>query len=90
MKEHFKLLGFKVVDKVIGFKGVVTSISFDLSGCIQALVCPEVNASGVPGDSRWFDTKRLKIISKIPIISPPSYDVVPGGQEYPKYESKPS
>ena len=34
---HLELLGQKVEDKVTGFRGVVTTISFDLYGCIQAV-----------------------------------------------------
>ena len=38
MQNHFELLGYKVKDSVTGFTGVVTSISFELYGCVQALV----------------------------------------------------
>lgn len=41
IKKHLNLLGHEVKDKVSDFKGVVTSISFDLYGCVQADVRPK-------------------------------------------------
>lgn len=46
VKNHLALLGLKVQDKVTGFKGVISSISFDLYGCVQAAITPSVNAEG--------------------------------------------
>ena len=43
---HMKLLGHKVEDKVTGFKGVVSSLSFDLYGCVQAVVTPAASEDG--------------------------------------------
>ena len=38
---ELKLLGLKVKDKVTGFTGIITSVSFDLYGCIQVIITPE-------------------------------------------------
>ncbi len=89
MEKHIALLGFKVRDVVTDFSGVVTSISFDISGCIQALVCPGSNKDNTPGDSRWYDTKRLEMLSKKPVMAAPTFKIVPGGQKLPSYESQP-
>lgn len=56
--DHIDLLGAKVKDKVTGFEGVVTSVSFDLYGCIQAVVTPPAGDGKNP-DGRWFDIGRL-------------------------------
>lgn len=32
--KHIDLLGLKAEDKVTGFKGVITTLSFDLYGCV--------------------------------------------------------
>jgi hypothetical protein len=87
MREHFKLLGFAVRDVVTGFAGVVTSISFDLYGCVQAVVTPFVDEKGVAGDGRWHDTKRLVATSDAPVMAVPTFVTVPGGQELPIYPS---
>lgn len=55
------LLGFNAEDKVTGFKGVITTMSFDLYGCIQAAITPKVDKGGNILDGRWFDITRLKI-----------------------------
>lgn len=40
IQNHLDLLGRPVRDKVSGFTGTVTSICFDLFGCVQAVVAP--------------------------------------------------
>lgn len=91
MKEHMKLLGHKVRDIVTGFEGIVTSISFDLYGCVQAIVTPEKKkGDDKVGDSHWFDTKRLKATSKQPAMEVPTFQVVPGPERKPAFPQKPA
>lgn len=68
--KHLGLLGFKIEDKVTGLKGVVTSISFDLYGCIQALIVPTSGNTAEVFAPVWLDVARLKPKSKKPIIQP--------------------
>lgn len=92
MNEHFKLLGFKVRDVITGFEGIVDSISFDLYGCVQAIVRAEQDKKK-PNEtpaSYWFDLKRLRPISKTPVMAVPSFVDVPGGADKPAYPSKPA
>lgn len=81
MKEHFKLMGLEVTDAVTGVTGVVTSICFDLYGCVAALVQPMAEKGKVDTpNAHWFDTKRLKAMSKKPVMALPDFAIVPGGQ----------
>lgn len=57
--ESIALLGLKMKDRVTGFAGVVTSVTFDLYGCVQALLTPLCKPDGPSADSYWFDVKRL-------------------------------
>lgn len=57
-QQHLNLLGYHVRDLVTNYTGVVTSISFDLYGCIQAVVTPAFDSTVEP---RWFDVNRLII-----------------------------
>jgi hypothetical protein len=83
-EKDLALLGFKVVDRVSGFTGVVTSITYDLYGCMQGLVTPETaEEPSKQRDSRWFDLKRLKAISASPVMEVPSFVNVPGGEDLP-------
>ncbi|MEI8647432.1 hypothetical protein P4S73_04795 [Paraglaciecola sp. Hal342] len=59
VQQHIALLGMEVRDQVTLFSGVVTSIGFDLFGCIQAVVTPK--ASDTDTDAKWFDVSRLVI-----------------------------
>lgn len=89
MKEHMKLMGFRVRDVVTGFEGIVESIGFDLYGCVQAVVKPGLDDKGMPQDGRWFDMKRLVAMSVAPVMPIPTFDVVPGGSEKPGFTTMP-
>lgn len=77
LKKHLDMLGMRVEDRVTGFKGVVSSIGFDLYGCIQAIVNPGVGTDGKPQDSHWFDVNRLEITSTEPVMRRPAFDWSP-------------
>lgn len=96
MKEAIAFLGFKVRDRVTGFVGVVTSISFDLYGCIQAIVSPVVTTEkpNEIADSRWFDVKRLECLEDKPVMEAQSFDgwtpqAVRGPADKPRMEGQP-
>ena len=74
--KHLELLGHKATDKVTGFKGVITTLSFDLYGCIQVVITAEVDKDGKSVDGRWFDLARLKVTSKNPVMPLPPFDSV--------------
>ncbi len=71
---HLTLLGRLVRDRVTKFQGFVSSISFDLYGCIQAVVTPEVNDENKLEDSRWFDVARLEVIDSEPVMNVPDFE----------------
>lgn len=64
---HLASLGLKVKDKVTGQKGVVTSISYDLYGCIQAVV------TDTKGEGKWLDVTRLIFKSTTPVMDVPNF-----------------
>ena len=79
MKE-LELLGMTVRDKVTGLTGVVESVSYDLYGCIQAVVRPPANTEkGEIAEGRWFDVSRLAVTSRLPVME------IPGG----RFEARP-
>lgn len=79
--KHLSLLGFKVTDVVTEFKGVVTSVTFDLYGCVQVLVNPGIGEDGKTRESIWFDVVRLKIESSKPVIPPPNFEFGTSSEE---------
>jgi hypothetical protein len=70
---HLAKLGFKVRDLVTGMEGVIVSVSFDLYGCVQAIVNPGLDKDGKPRDSTWHDISRLELISKKPVMQQPDF-----------------
>ncbi len=74
IKKHLELLGHEVKDKVSDYKGVVTSVTFDLYGCVQALVRPsKLREDGDFQSGAWLDVGRLKVISNSPLMDQPNF-----------------
>lgn len=74
IEKHFKLLGMRVEDKVTGMTGVVDSISFDLYGCIQAIINPGLDKNLKQMEARWYDIARLRVVEEGPVMSPPDFE----------------
>jgi hypothetical protein len=89
MQEHMKFLGREVRDVVTSYSGTVSAICFDLYGCVQAAVTPKVDKDGKVDDARWFDTKRLSILSEAPIMAVPDFGSPPGPERKPPLPSSP-
>ncbi len=85
--KYLDYLGLKVKDRVTGFEGVVSSICFDLYGCVQVAITPPAGADGKLGDGHWFDIKRLELKTKKPVIDVPDFREAPGAEIGP--EAKP-
>jgi hypothetical protein len=88
--KDLNLLGLKVQDKITGYIGYVTTISYDLYGCVQCVVTSPTfeNAKGEIKPGRWFDTKRLKVLEQTPVMAVPNFYSaadVPGGYEKPLF-----
>lgn len=77
LNEHLNLLGLQVLDRVTGFSGVVATVSFDLYGCIQAVVNPGVDNDGKLRDSQWFDVNRLHVLNPEPVMDRPGFEWTP-------------
>ena len=71
--KHFDLLGLKVKDAVTGFTGIVTTLSFDLYGCVQVVITPPIDKKGERKDGDWFDVTRLIIVDKTPVMRLPDF-----------------
>lgn len=74
VQKHIELLGLEVKDRVTGFRGIVTSVSFDLYGCLQAVVNPAIEKTGRLADQHWFDVTRLKVLSQKPVMEVPNFE----------------
>lgn len=72
--KHIELIGKMAVDKVTGMKGAVSSICFDLYGCIQAALAQKVDKDGKIPEAHWFDVKRLTISDESRIMPLPDFD----------------
>lgn len=85
--ESLALLGRRGRDKVTGFQGIATSVSFDLYGCVQIALSPPMDKEGKVPDGRWFDTNRLDMSSK-KIMAAPNFDAK--GQTPKTYDNGPA
>lgn len=75
-----KFLGMAVRDRLSGLTGIVVSVSYDVSGCVQGFVRPK-NKDNKISEGFWIDTKQL-IMLKYPRAMPvPDFGNPPGAQE---------
>lgn len=73
-QEHIQnMLGRKGKDVVTGFAGVITTVSFDLYGCVQAVLTPPVCKEGKTKEGHWFDITRIQITDKKPVMKLPDF-----------------
>jgi hypothetical protein len=89
VEKNLRLLGLKARDVVTGFTGIVSTINFDLYGCVQAVLTPEAK-DGKPLDGGWFDTKRLTVLSSDRVMPLPLFIEIPGPAIKPAMQSDPS
>ncbi len=71
-QQHINKLGFQAKEVLTGMTGVITSVSFDINGCIQCVLQPPMKEDKIP-DGKWFDIARLEITSDAPIFKSPNY-----------------
>ena len=74
VQKHLEYLGLRVKDKVSGFEGVITSVSFDLYGCIQVIVHPGTDKDGKLLEPCWFDIARLEVLGSEPVMDRPNFE----------------
>ena len=87
MKKYIEMLGLEARDKVTGFKGVLTSLSFDLYGCIQFVISPGTDKDGKLDTGHWFDINRIEVTGEKPVMTMPAFrehvEDTPGPAEKP-------
>lgn len=90
IKKHLEMLGKQVKDRVTGFTGIATTISFDLYGCVQVVVNPGMNKDKKLGECHWFDIGRLEVLSKTAVMDVPNFDygIVAEGKKGPSEKPK--
>lgn len=68
------LLGYRATDKVTGFHGVISSVCFDLYGCVQVALTPPLKDGDADLKSgHWFDVQRLNV-STDRVMPTPDFD----------------
>ena len=71
---HVALLGRHAKDLVTGYSGVITTVGFDLYGCIQVVVTPPVGKDGESKSGHWFDVSRISLADEPPIMALPDFN----------------
>ena len=68
IQESINLLGKHGVDKITGYKGVISSVCFDLYGCVQLALTPPATAEGKIESGTWFDVHRVQVQEDAPRV----------------------
>ena len=64
-------LGMKVKDQVTGFQGILSALAEHLTGDRRGLVSSKSLQDGFMPAARWFDVRRLEIVStEILVLKP--------------------
>lgn len=71
--QYLQFLGKTVKDKVRGTTGVVISVCFDLSGCVQAAIAPPADKDGKTTDANWCDVQRLSEVDGERVMPLPTF-----------------
>lgn len=74
-KETIQLLGRAGKDKVTGFIGIITSVSFDLYGCICVVLHPPMKDGNVP-DGKWYDVQRIECLPDDRVMPVPKFSAM--------------
>ena len=77
VEKSINLLGCRAKDLISGGNGIVTSICFDLYGCIQVIITPgKVGKDGkeVPSIG-WIDINRARITNNKKIMKLPDFEI---------------
>lgn len=62
IEQTINLLGLRARDKITGYQGTITSVYFDLYGCVQAAITPDAPADATKLDhGHIFDVQRLDV-----------------------------
>lgn len=56
--------GDEVVEKITGFKGVITGTCFYLTGCNQYLITAKAEKEGKEPIALWYDEGRIELVNK--------------------------
>lgn len=80
INDSLKLLGLNVRDRVTGFAGMCSTVTFDAYGCVQAFVTPPVGADGKLADGHWFDVKRV-VLNGDRVMPAPNFSQTKFGNE---------
>lgn len=56
--------GDEVVEKITGFKGVITGTCFYLTGCNQYLITARAEKEGKEPIALWYDEGRIELVKK--------------------------
>ena len=73
VQDHLRMLGLEVQDKVTQFQGIVTSVCFDLYGCLQYAVSPRIDKGGRIPEGRWIDAHRVHVLDDRPVMARPEF-----------------
>jgi hypothetical protein len=75
----------KAKDRVTGMQGVITSVSFDLYGCVQVLISPAAEDNAKHRNSYWMDSSRMQLTGKKRVLPLPNFVAYTGPADKPTF-----
>jgi hypothetical protein len=91
IEKYLDRLGLEGKDKVTGIEGTVTSISFDLYGCIQVILTPKKGDESKYPSCNWFDIGRVEFQEGFKVMETPNFmepkKLISEGKKGPEFKS---
>lgn len=75
------MLGKTARERVTGIKGIITSVSFDLYGCVQVTLHSGLDKDSKPIEQFWWDMKRIEITDHNRVMPAPEFVRMETGKE---------
>lgn len=73
IEDYMDLMGKTAVDKVTGYKGIVTCVTFDLYGCTQVVLTPPMKEDMTTNSGKYFDLNRINIMDNERVMPVPEF-----------------
>lgn len=74
IEKTINMLGRKARDRVTGYRGTITSVCFDLYGCVQVWLTPDAAEGQTKLEhGHWFDVARMEFTTDVRVMPVPMF-----------------
>ncbi len=72
VQQYLDMMGYAHKDRITNFEGTAIAVSFDIAGCVQVTLAPQIKKAGELESSVVIDAKRLTKVGRSHAMTPRS------------------